>query len=107
MPLPLSAEETAMLLARAAPIDKSRQPEFLSAVTAKLEAQGPAAVGPGAVHRVAREILGGFWEPAAGSARRQVWASRAPELSGIVTGIVTQTSGTRRNQAGIAIAAFC
>ena len=63
MPLPLSVEETTMLLTLAAPIDKNRQPEFLSAVTTKLEAQGPAAVGPGAVHRVAREILGGFWSP--------------------------------------------
>ena len=63
MPLPLSAEEMAMLRTLAAPIDKSRQPEFLSAVTTKLEAAGAAAVGPGAVHRVAREILGGFWSP--------------------------------------------
>jgi hypothetical protein len=63
MPLPLSFEEQALLLTLAAPIDKSRQPEFLSAVTTKLEAQGPAAVGPGAVHRVAREIFGGFWSP--------------------------------------------
>ena len=54
MPLPLSVEETTMLLTLAAPIDKSRQPEFLSAVTTRLEAQGSAAVGPGAVHRTAR-----------------------------------------------------
>jgi hypothetical protein len=63
MPLPLSAEETTMLLTLAAPIDKSRQPEFLSAVTTKLEAAGPAAVGPGALHRTAREVLGQFWSP--------------------------------------------
>jgi hypothetical protein len=63
MPLPLTDAEIAMLHALAAPIDKSRQPEFLSAVTTKLEAQGPAAIGPGAVHRVAREILGSFWDP--------------------------------------------
>jgi hypothetical protein len=59
----LSAEAQNILHALATPIDKSRQPEFLSAVTTRLEAQGPAAVGPGAVHRVAREILGGFWSP--------------------------------------------
>ena len=52
-----------MLLALAAPIDKSRRPEFMSAVTMKLEAAGPAAIGPGAVHRVARAMLGGFWSP--------------------------------------------
>jgi hypothetical protein len=63
MPLPLNAEETTMLLTLAAPIDKNRQPEFLSAVTLRLEAAGPAAIGPGAVHRAAREILGGFWSP--------------------------------------------
>jgi hypothetical protein len=63
MPLPLSLEEQNLLLTLAAPIDKSRQPEFLAAVTTRLEAQGPAAAGPGAVHRAAREILGGFWSP--------------------------------------------
>jgi hypothetical protein len=63
MPLPLSAEEMALLLTLAALIDKSRQPEFLSAVTTKLEAAGPAAVGPGALHRTARTILRDFWNP--------------------------------------------
>jgi hypothetical protein len=63
MPLPLSLEEQNLLLTLAAPIDRSRQPEFMSAVTTKLEAQGPATVGPGAVHRAAREILSGFWSP--------------------------------------------
>ena len=73
MPLPLSAEETTMLLTLAAPIDKSRQPEFLGAVTTKLEAAGPAAIGPGAVHRVRREILGRFLDPAAGSCVKAGW----------------------------------
>jgi hypothetical protein len=63
MPLPLSLEEQNLLLTLAAPIDRNRQPEFLSAVTTRLEAQGPAASGPGALHRTAREILGGFWSP--------------------------------------------
>jgi hypothetical protein len=47
MPLTLTDAERAMLDALAAPIDKSRQPEFLSAVTTKLEAAGPTAIGPG------------------------------------------------------------
>jgi hypothetical protein len=63
MPLMLTDAERAMLDALAAPIDANRRPEFLGAVTTRLEGQGPAAVGPGAVHRAAREILGGFWNP--------------------------------------------
>jgi hypothetical protein len=63
VPLMLNREEQDLILELAAPIDKNRQPEFLSAVTTRLEAQGPAAVGPGAVHRTAREIIGGFWSP--------------------------------------------
>jgi hypothetical protein len=61
MPLPLSHDELAMLHALAAPIDANRRPEFMGAVTTKLEAAGPAAVGPGALHRTAREVLGQFW----------------------------------------------
>jgi hypothetical protein len=63
MPLPLSLEEQNLLLTLAAPIDKSRQPEFLAAVTTKLEAASPAAVGPGALHRTARMVLRDFWDP--------------------------------------------
>jgi hypothetical protein len=63
MPLMLTDAERAMLDALAAPIDANRRPEFLGAVTTRLEAQGPTAVGPGALHRTAREILGGFWSP--------------------------------------------
>jgi hypothetical protein len=63
MPLPLSHDELALLHALAAPIDANRRPEFLGAVTTKLEAQGPATVGPGALHRTAREVLGQFWDP--------------------------------------------
>ena len=63
MPLPLSAEEQGHLLELAAPIDKNCQSEFLAAVETRLEAQGLAIVGPGAVHRTAREILGSFWSP--------------------------------------------
>ena len=63
MPLSLTDAELAMLHALAAPIDGARRPEFLAAVTTKLEAAGPAAIGPGALHRTAREVLGGFWDP--------------------------------------------
>jgi hypothetical protein len=63
MPLSLNDAEKDLLLTLAAPIDKSRQPEFLSAVATKLEAAGPAAIGPGALHRTAREVLGQFWNP--------------------------------------------
>jgi hypothetical protein len=57
----LTDTELAMLHALAAPIDRSRQPEFMQAVTARIEAQGPAAAGEGGIHRTAREVLGQFW----------------------------------------------
>ena len=63
MPLMLSREEQDHLLALASPLPNDRRPEFWAAVTTRLEAAGPAAVEPGAVHRAAREILGGFWSP--------------------------------------------
>jgi hypothetical protein len=63
MPLPLADVELAMLHALAAPIDANRRPEFLTAVTTKLEAAGPAALGPGVLHRTARTVLRDFWEP--------------------------------------------
>jgi hypothetical protein len=62
MPLPLSRDDLAMLHALAAPIDANRRPEFMSAVTTKLEAAGPGAVGPGSVHRAARSVFADFWE---------------------------------------------
>jgi hypothetical protein len=61
--MPLTPEEMELLRSLSAPIDKSRQPEFLSAVTTKLEAAGSAAIGPGALHRTARTVLRDFWEP--------------------------------------------
>jgi hypothetical protein len=63
MPLPLADAELAMLHALAAPIDGARRPEFLTAVTTRLEAAGPAAIGPGALHRTARTVLRDFWSP--------------------------------------------
>jgi hypothetical protein len=61
MPLSLNHDDLVMLQALAAPIDANRRPEFMGAVTTKLEAAGPAAIGPGALHRTAREVLGQFW----------------------------------------------
>jgi hypothetical protein len=63
MPLMLTDAERAMLDALAAPIDGARRPEFMSAVATKLEAAGPAAIGPGAPHRTARTVLRDFWDP--------------------------------------------
>ena len=57
MPLTLTDAERAMLDALAAPIDANRRPEFMGAVTTRLEAAGPAAIGPGALHRTARTVL--------------------------------------------------
>jgi hypothetical protein len=63
MPLMLTDAERAMLHALAAPIAENRRPEFMGAVTTKLEAAGPAAIGPGALHRTARTVLRDFWDP--------------------------------------------
>lgn len=63
MPLTLTPDELQMLNALAAPIDANRRPEFLGAVTTKLEAAGPAAIGPGVLHRTARTVLRDFWSP--------------------------------------------
>jgi hypothetical protein len=63
MPLMLTPAERAMLNALAAPIDASRRPEFMGAVTTKLEAAGPAAAGEGGLHRTARTVLKDFWDP--------------------------------------------
>jgi hypothetical protein len=63
MPLMLTDAGRAMLNALAAPIDANRRPEFMGAVEKELEAAGPAAVGPGALHRTARTVLRDFWSP--------------------------------------------
>ena len=66
MPLSLGPEETTHLLELASPIARSRQGEFLSAVTTKLETSSPTTIGIGTVHRAALAILGdGFWSPPA------------------------------------------
>jgi hypothetical protein len=59
MPLILSAEEQSLLLDLAAPIEQRRRDQFIDAVTTELA--NANAVGPGAVHRAARSILGQFW----------------------------------------------
>ena len=60
MPLPLTDAELAMLHALSAPIDANRRPEFMGAVEKALAAAGPAAIGPGTVHRTARTVLRDF-----------------------------------------------
>ena len=60
MPLMLTPNERAMLDRLAAPVDESRRPEFLGAVSAKLEA-APAAIGEGSIHRAARSVISDFW----------------------------------------------
>jgi hypothetical protein len=61
--MPLSPEAQNILRALSEPIADARRPEFMQAVTTKLEAAGPAAVGPGALHRTARTVLRNFWSP--------------------------------------------
>ena len=61
MPLMLTPNERAMLDGLSAPISESRRPEFLGAVSAKLEAAGPAAVGEGSVWRAAKSVIADFW----------------------------------------------
>jgi hypothetical protein len=58
--MPLTPEAMNVLRSLSEPIDKSRQPEFVEAVTAKLEAAGE--IGPGLAHRAARSVLGQFWQ---------------------------------------------
>jgi hypothetical protein len=61
MPLMLTPAERAMLDGLSAPIAVNRRPEFMGAVTAKLEAAGPAALGEGSLHRAARSVFSDFW----------------------------------------------
>jgi hypothetical protein len=61
--MPLSPEAQNILRALSGPIADARRPEFMQAVTTKLEAAGPVAIGPGTVHRVARTVLRDFWDP--------------------------------------------
>ena len=57
MPLTLTDAERAMLNALAAPINKSRQPEFFSAVTAKPRGSRPRRGRASALDRTARTVL--------------------------------------------------
>jgi hypothetical protein len=61
MPLMLTPAERAMLDGLAAPVAENRRPEFLGAVSAQLEAAGPAAIGEGSIHRAARAVISDFW----------------------------------------------
>ncbi len=63
MPLMLTPAELAMLDSLAAPIDAARRPEFLGAVSARLEAADPAAIGEGSINlarRVASSLIFGL-----------------------------------------------
>jgi hypothetical protein len=59
----LPPDAMVMLDTLAAPVDASKRPEFIHALSAKLEASNPAAIGEGSVNRAAREVLcaGGYW----------------------------------------------
>jgi hypothetical protein len=59
----LSIEEQALLHSLSQPIDPPRRPEFMQAVARELANAG--AVGPGVLHRTAREIVRQFWTPPA------------------------------------------
>ena len=59
--MPLSPEAQNILRALSEPIADARRPEFMQAVTSRLDAAGPAAVGPGSVHRAARSVFADFW----------------------------------------------
>ena len=61
MPLMLTPNEHALLDRLAAPVDENRRPEFLGAVSARLEAVSPAAIGEGSLHRAARSVISDFW----------------------------------------------
>lgn len=58
--LPSLPAERAMLDGLAAPVAENRRPEFL-AVSAKLEAAAPAAIGEGSLHCAARSVIADFW----------------------------------------------
>jgi hypothetical protein len=65
MPLALTTEEMDLLLALAAPIDQRCHHQFLTEVTAELEAaaaQTGVGPSPGAVHRVGRVVQRRFWD---------------------------------------------
>jgi hypothetical protein len=61
MPLALTNEDLELLRTLAQPIDYRRRTEFLQEVARRLEAA--AAIGPGAVHRIARGAQREFWDP--------------------------------------------
>ena len=89
MPLMLTPAERAMLDGLAAPVSAERRPEFLGAVSTKLEAAGPAAIGEGSVHRAARSVIADFWSALlifvrGVSGREDPEANRRLELASVV-----------------------
>jgi hypothetical protein len=61
MPLSLSNDEMDLLRALSAPLDPGRRGDFLQEVARRLETT--SAIGPGAVHRIARGVQREFWDP--------------------------------------------
>ena len=73
MPITFSDEELALLQALAAPINQRHRHQFLTEVTAGLEAaarETGVAPGPGGVHRVGRVVQRRFWNSAAAQRER-------------------------------------
>jgi hypothetical protein len=62
MPLQLTNDEMAIVLALAGPIDPGPKAEFLQEVAAELEAKA-GAIGAGSVHRLARTIQRKYFVP--------------------------------------------
>jgi hypothetical protein len=63
MPLMLTDAELAMVRELAQPLEPHRRGEFLEAIAQKMETSvAPAAIGPGVLHRIAREVLQNFWD---------------------------------------------
>jgi hypothetical protein len=59
VPLSLSDDELDAVMNLAAPLPPQNRNRFLEAIAAELQARG-AEVGPGAVHRIARELQSHF-----------------------------------------------
>ena len=57
----LTPAELALLDTLSAPIAADRRSEFLGAISARLDAAGPATIGDGSIHRTARSVIADFW----------------------------------------------
>jgi hypothetical protein len=74
-PIAFSDAELDMLLTLAQPLPPENRTRFLEAIAAELAAQG-AELGPGSVHRIARELQKRFFTPSLGPIpRSRAWWS--------------------------------